>query len=82
MSKFGFVKLLHVDPKPDYTLFLTFANGEKKVFDFKPKLDLKIYEPLKNPALFLRARSEAGGVVWNDDIDIAAEALYYNATSL
>jgi hypothetical protein len=73
---YGFIKLQSVVAMPDYTLLLTFENGEKKVFDFKPKFSLKIYEPLKNPALFMQAQKYSYAVVWNDVIDIASEALY------
>lgn len=66
----------HVVAKPDYTLLVTFENGEKKLYDFKPKLKMKIYEPLKNPSLFMQAKKHSYAVVWNDTIDIASEAIY------
>lgn len=77
-DKYGFIKLVSVTANPDHTLLLTFENGEKKLYDFKPKLNLDIYEPLKNPALFMQAQKQAYAVVWNDKIDIASEALYEN----
>jgi len=57
---------------------LTFETGEKRLYDFKPDLDLPIFEPLKNIGLFLQAKKHTYAVVWNDDMDIASEALYYN----
>ena len=72
----GFIKLENVVAKQDYTLLVTFENGEKKLYDFKPKLGLKIYEPLKSPSLFMQAQKHSYAVVWNDKIDIASEALY------
>lgn len=75
-DEYGFVKLENVVAQPDYTLLVTFKNGEKKLYDFKPKLALKIYEPLKNPSLFMQAKKHSYAVVWNDKIDIASEALY------
>lgn len=65
-----------VQPKKDYTLLLTFADGARKIFNARPLLEKSIYAPLKNLAFFLSARAECGTVVWNDDIDIAPEALY------
>ena len=35
-----------------------------------------IFTQLRNKALFARARIERGTVVWNDELDIAPEALY------
>lgn len=65
-----------VQPKEDYTLLLTFADGEKKVYNARPLLEKNIYYKLKNLAFFLCAKVEYGTVVWDDDIDIAPEHLY------
>lgn len=65
-----------VKPKNDYTLLLTFASGEQRIYDARPLLEKAIFSPLKNPAFFLEAKAECGTVVWNDDVDIAPEHLY------
>ena len=41
-----------VKPNPDYTLTLTFVNGEVKVFDVKPYLDKGIFRELRDKSLF------------------------------
>jgi transcriptional regulator with XRE-family HTH domain len=69
-----------VEAKEDYTLCLTFANGERKIYDAKPLLQIELYENLKNPAFFMQAHVECGTVVWNDDLDIAPEHLYECST--
>ncbi len=68
-----------VEPRADYSLHLTFANGEKKVYDASPLLEKAIYAPLKSLPFFLTAKAMCGTVVWNDDIDIAPEHLFENA---
>lgn len=65
-----------VHPKDDYTLLLTFADGEKKVYDARPLLKKAIYAQLKSLPFFLSAKAECGTVVWSDDVDIAPEHLY------
>ena len=65
-----------VHPNNNYTLLLTFENGEIKLYDASPLLEKKIYSRLKNLTFFLNAKVECGTVVWNDDIDIAPEHLY------
>lgn len=65
-----------VQPKEDYTLLLTFADGAKKIYNARPLLEKAIYSPLKNPTFFLSAKAECGTVVWSDDVDIAPEYLY------
>lgn len=68
--------VIAVKPQKDYTLLLSFANGEKKLYDARPLLAKSIYKPLNNLSFFLTAKAECGSVAWNDDIDIAPEHLY------
>lgn len=65
-----------VDAKPDYTLFLEFENGEKRVFDMSPLMDKKPFVQLKGSPLFAKASVDYGTVVWPGNIDIAPETLY------
>ena len=65
-----------VQPKEDYTLLLTFADGSKKGYNARPFLEKIIFSQLKNLSFFLGAKTECGTVVWNDNIDIAPEHLY------
>lgn len=71
-----------VQPNRDYTLLITFAGGERKLYNARPLLEKPIYSPLKNLTFFLKAKAECGTVVWNDDIDIAPEHLYECSTPL
>lgn len=63
----------------DYTMNITFINGEKRVFDASGLLKKKIYAPLCRLDFFLKAHVAGDTVVWNDDIDIAPEFLYENS---
>ena len=65
-----------VKPCADYTLFITFANGEHRIYDARPLLAKPIYSDLKSIPFFMGAKAECGTVVWNDDVDIAPEHLY------
>mgnify|MGYP000850053431 FL=1 len=60
----------------DYELLITFSNGEKRGYDGQYDITQGIFTQLKNKAFFARARIERGTVVWNDELDIAPEALY------
>lgn len=71
-----------VQPQKDYTLLLTFANGEHKNYDARPLLKKAIYAPLKNITYFLGAKAKCGTVVWSDDVDIAPEHLYEYSQSM
>ena len=62
---------------PDYRLELDFIDGSRKIYDMKPQL-YGALEPLKDTALFGKARVFMSTVVWTDKIDIAPEELYAN----
>lgn len=87
MGKLYF-SVIEAAPTEDYRLFLTFATGERKVYDMKPLLDevhddWHVYMPLKDIDFFMSARTDGTTVFWgNGDIDIAPEELYENSTPL
>lgn len=74
------ISVIEVTPQTNYSLLLTFSNGEKKVYDAKPLLDKKIYSKLKDISFFMSAKADGCSVFWNDDIDIAPEHLYEHST--
>ena len=71
------IKVRSVRPLDGYKLLVCFDNGEKRMFDFEPLLDMPCYQPLKDRSGFVRAYVDCGTVCWDDgDIDIAPETLY------
>ena len=68
--------VIRVDAKPDYSLNLTFENGEQRVFDMNPLMDKKPFVRLKGSPLFMKAFVDYGTVAWPCGIDIAPETLY------
>ncbi len=66
----------------NYELLILFQNGEQKIFDVKPLLNLPLYQPLQNKALFHSAKADGMCVCWNDDIDICPDMLYTDSRSL
>ena len=71
-----------VIPRSDYSLLLTFKNGEQRVYDARPLLEKAINEKLRNIGFFMQAKVMYGTVIWNDDIDIDPEHLYECSTPL
>jgi len=65
-----------VVPRDDYTLLLTFSNGEQRVFDAKPLLEFPVFRSLKNPKFFHRVQVSFGSVAWPNDIDYCPDTLY------
>jgi hypothetical protein len=70
------IEAVSVQALPDFKLLVEFTTGEKKVCDFSRRLSRPAFSPLKNKVLFNKAHIKGGAVVWNDEIDIAPEALY------
>ena len=65
-----------VKPTSDYTLLLTFENGEQKIFDVKPYLDKGIFRELKNESLFKTVRPFLGSIQWKNGQDLCPDTLY------
>ncbi|MEI6308884.1 MAG: DUF2442 domain-containing protein [bacterium] len=71
-----------VKPSNDYTLTLTFENGEVKRFDVKPYLDIGIFQALKDLSVFNSVRSYLGSVQWQDGQDFCPDLLYEDSLPL
>ncbi len=66
----------------DYVLELVFRNGKKGVIDFSRFFGtIKAYDRLRDIDLFKRVALYNGYLMWEgEDIDIAPETLYHEAT--
>ena len=71
-----------VRPSPDYTLTLTFANGEVKRFDVKPYLNIGIFQELKDLSVFNSVKPFLGSVQWENGQDFCPDTLYEESVPL
>ena len=69
-------RVKEVEARDDYTLLLTFEDGERKIFDMKPYLDRGVFRELKDIVMFRTARICFSSVSWANDADFDPEALY------
>ena len=65
-----------VQPQTDYTLRLTFTNGEVRLFDVKPYLAKGIFQQLQNLAVFNSVRPFLGSIQWSNEADLCPDTLY------
>ena len=71
-----------VIPTDDYMLLLTFTNGEQRMFDVKPLLEMAVFEPLTNKSIFKSVKVAYGSVVWAQDIDYCPDTLYMESVPI
>ena len=71
-----------VKPQPDYTLKLTFTNGEVRVFDVKPYLATGIFRELRDRNMFNSVRPMLGSIQWKNEADLCPDTLYERSLPL
>ena len=71
------MRISAVKPLDDLMMLVTFASGERRLYDATQLLDFPAFQPLRDEAIFKAARIDHGVVTWMDgDIDIAPETMY------
>ena len=68
--------VMNVVPLPDYRLLLTFAGGERRVFDVTPYLGKGVFGVLKEKSLFDAVRVSFDTIAWPNGADLCPELLY------
>ena len=71
-----------VKPGSDYTLVLTFANSEVRIFDMKPYLDIGIFRELRDLGVFNSVKAFLGSIQWGNGQDLCPDTLYEESRSL
>jgi hypothetical protein len=65
-----------VYPLNNYELRLIFKNGEEKIFDVKPYLNIGVFKALNDLELFNTVRPFLGSIAWANNIDLSPDTLY------
>ncbi len=69
-------RLKKVEAKSGYRLYLEFEDGARGFVDLSDRLFGPMFEPLKDPDLFLLVSlDEFGAVCWPNGADLAPDAL-------
>lgn len=71
-----------VKANSDYTITLTFTNGEVKRFDVKPYLERGIFQELKDLHVFNSVQPVLGSVQWSGGQDFCPDTLYEDGVPL
>lgn len=75
-------KAIDVKPLENYLLLISFDNGEQKVFDVKPYLSHKAFEPLKDKKIFDTVKIGGLSIEWCNGADICPDELYNNSKNI
>ena len=72
-------RIIEVNPITDYLLTLVFDNGEARLFDMKPYLEIGIFKELKDVNLFNTVRPFLGSIQWKNGQDLCPDTLYLDS---
>ncbi len=72
-------RVTEVKPNSDYTITLTFTNGEIRRFDVKPYLDTGIFQELTDISAFNSVKPFLGSVQWAGGQDFCPDTLYLDS---
>jgi len=71
-----YLSVKSVTPLAGYKLLITFENGEDRVFDVKPYLEIGRFSELKDTALFNSVSVSFDSIEWANHLDLDPEFLY------
>ncbi len=66
----------------NYTLIITFDNGEVKIFDMKPYLKYEVFEELKNIEKFKKIHIDFGTVCWENGEGLSNDTFYIKGVNV
>ena len=65
-----------LEVESNYTLLLTFENGEQRRFDVKPYLSTTVFAPLQDYDFFRQVRIVYGSLEWPGERDMGSDSVY------
>jgi len=71
------VRIKFVEPKENYTLFITFTDGKQGIFDVKPYLTGgTVFREIEDKAVFNGVRVDHGTIEWPNGVDLCPDSVY------
>jgi len=74
-------RVIAVKAEQDFTLLITFNNGEIKSFDAKPYLGIGIFRELQDYSIFNSVKPFLGSIQWSNGVDLCPDTLYLESIS-
>jgi len=71
------IRIKKAEPNKDYTLKLTFTNGQEGIFDVKPYLGFgSVFKEIHNPVMFQSVKVNHGTIEWANGADLCPDCVY------
>lgn len=70
------IRIKDIKALDDYILLVTFKNGDKKLFNFKPYLESEVFKHLKDKDKFNRVYLSCGFATWDANTDFSASTMF------
>ncbi len=77
-----YLSVVDVKPLENYQLLLKFENGEEKIFDVNPYLEIGKFQELKDEKLFKTVRVSFDSIEWNNQLDLDPKLLYQKSKAV
>ncbi len=77
-----YLSVRNVKAIDDYKLLVTFENGENRIFDMSPYLNIGKFVELKNKSLFKSVRVNFDSIEWGNRLDLDPEFLYQKSIKI
>ena len=74
------MKITQIIANPDFTLSITFDNGNSGLFDVKPYLNIEAFIKLNNIEEFNQVHSGGYFIEWECGADLSADTIKANLT--
>jgi hypothetical protein len=65
-----------VTPNEDFSLYIVFDTGEKRLLDMKPYLDFGVFKRLRDYEKFKSARVAFDTIEWDEGADLDPEFIF------
>ncbi|MBI9091874.1 MAG: DUF2442 domain-containing protein [Desulfobacterium sp.] len=75
-----YLSVVDVKPLENYRLLLKFENGEQRIFDVSPYLEMGKFSELKNIGIFKAVRTSFDSIQWPNELDFDPEFLHKKST--
>ena len=80
LPPFDLLRIVDVEALDGFELLVTFATGERRVFDLTPYLEHGVFRELADPSYFKQVRLSYGTVEWPNEQDLDPATVYAEST--